>query len=320
MGTTETPLYDALAAAIKAYDLSEEWDADELPEIAAMFAALPDDAAPDAVSETDRAAWQVYRDAWRAAWSAHRKPLEAAVEAAREALFLSSEPRKYEIRWLEGSGVRETVISTPEAIEQEVTDRSETGDYGDDGTVTYVDVAWSCIDGTDAQTTITVDVPEPDCDHDDGHDWRSPYSVLGGCKENPGVWGKGGGVICTEVCAHCGTYRVTDTWAQRPDTGEQGLTEVTYRDADDDSLAYVERKRGKALESALDDLYEIKRRDDGDYTTTIDHDGHAGSCDDCEECKKEIESIRSALPVGWGVYWTGDGNGTESDVAIEWQK
>lgn len=73
------------------------------------------------------------------------------------------------------------------------------------------------------------------------HDWRSPYSVLGGMKENPGVWGNGGGVIIKEVCSACGKYRVTDTWATNPCDGTQGHTSVEYRPADEDSLEYVQQ-------------------------------------------------------------------------------
>lgn len=91
--------------------------------------------------------------------------------------------------------------------------------------------------------TITIDADEPDCEHEDGHDWQSPIEVVGGLRENPGVHGNGGGVIITEVCAHCGAYRITNTWAQRSDTGEQGLRSIEYRDADESSLAWVESLR-----------------------------------------------------------------------------
>jgi len=87
--------------------------------------------------------------------------------------------------------------------------------------------------------TIAIEPQEPDCSHDDGHDWQSPYEVLGGLKENPGVWGKGGGVVVTEVCAHCGQYRITDSWAQNRETGEQGLTSTEYEAADEKSEAWV---------------------------------------------------------------------------------
>lgn len=39
---------------------------------------------------------------------------------------------------------------------------------------------------------------------------------------------KGGGVVSTEVCGACGCERLTDTWAQDPMTGEQGLTSVAF--------------------------------------------------------------------------------------------
>ncbi len=76
--------------------------------------------------------------------------------------------------------------------------------------------------------TMEFEQDEPNCTHDGGHDWQSPYEIVGGIKENPGVWGHGGGVIINECCMHCGCKRTTDTWAQRMDTGEQGLREVTY--------------------------------------------------------------------------------------------
>jgi hypothetical protein len=63
--------------------------------------------------------------------------------------------------------------------------------------------------------------------------------VVGGHRDNPGVFGHDGGVIIREVCRHCAAYRVTDTWAQNPATGEQGLESVTYEEADEDSRAWA---------------------------------------------------------------------------------
>jgi hypothetical protein len=85
---------------------------------------------------------------------------------------------------------------------------------------------------------VEIHPDEPDCESE--HDWHSPYSVVGGLKENPGVWGKGGGVICREVCANCGAYRITDTYAQDPTDGIQGLESIRYEDSDDASLEWVE--------------------------------------------------------------------------------
>jgi hypothetical protein len=67
----------------------------------------------------------------------------------------------------------------------------------------------------------TFDPIYPDCVEDE-HAWEAPYSLVGGIRENPGVFGHGGGVIMTEYCRHCGARRVVDTWA--PD-GHGGVTE-----------------------------------------------------------------------------------------------
>lgn len=127
----------------------------------------------------------------------------------------------------------EAALDLAEAgVDPDVYDTSE-------GTV-YVEVhARNPITGEEGWRTVVLSPPEPDCWDDQTHEWQSPYSVLGGVRENPGVWGHGGGLIIREVCRHCGTYRITDTWAQCRDTGAQGLTEVTYEEADDASHAWV---------------------------------------------------------------------------------
>ena len=86
--------------------------------------------------------------------------------------------------------------------------------------------------GNDVENhSVTVHPAEPSCS-DDEHHWTAPHHIVGGITENPGVWGHGGGVTIHEICEHCGTHRHTDTWAQRRDTGEQGLTSVTYAQPD----------------------------------------------------------------------------------------
>ena len=107
------------------------------------------------------------------------------------------------------------------------------------GHVRRADLA-ECIEGVSSiPVSVVIQPDEPDCTAPE-HDWQSPEEVVHGCKENPGVYGHGGGVIITEVCRYCGTYRVTDTWAQDEYTGEQGLHSVAYRPADDVSTAWVE--------------------------------------------------------------------------------
>ncbi len=117
-----------------------------------------------------------------------------------------------------------------------------------DGTV----AAWHEDSGTineramsDAMTqrTLKLHPAAPDCAEGHEHDWQSPYEIVGGIRDNPGVWGHGGGVIYREVCAHCGAYKITDTWATRPDNGVQGLTSVCYEPATPDSVAWAESLR-----------------------------------------------------------------------------
>lgn len=84
--------------------------------------------------------------------------------------------------------------------------------------------------------TIALDPEVPECERDSrgdvsDHDWQTPRAIVGGLEENPGCWGKGGGIVQEEVCTRCGLTRITDTWAQNPETGEQGLLSVAY-DAD----------------------------------------------------------------------------------------
>jgi hypothetical protein len=95
----------------------------------------------------------------------------------------------------------------------------------------------------DATHTIAIDPNEPECEENCSHDWKSPYSVLGGLKENPGVWGNGGGVIIKEVCCYCGKYKITNTWAQNPENGEQGLTSIEYDLPDDGTMEYVDEMK-----------------------------------------------------------------------------
>lgn len=103
------------------------------------------------------------------------------------------------------------------------------GPFWIDGWLTWVDE-----DGGDCEEKITVQVdpPEPRCVAD-AHDWRGEYDVVGGLKENPGVFGNEGGVEILRVCIHCNILRVVNTWAQRPDTGQQGFTTTIYRDPSD---------------------------------------------------------------------------------------
>ena len=109
-------------------------------------------------------------------------------------------------------------------------------DWGsDDSSTFWVDVR--CVPVVDGKlqrdeyevVTITVEPNEPDCPMDQHgiHDWQQPQ-FLGGDPYNPGVQGHGGGACGVDVCVQCGCGRHWDSWAQRPDTGQQGLSSVQY--------------------------------------------------------------------------------------------
>jgi hypothetical protein len=125
--------------------------------------------------------------------------------------------------------------------EEAAREYAEDGAYGQDERTVWVDV-WVTEGEEDDEDeaeiiTVTLEPPEPDCAEGEGHDWQQP-EWLGG------PVGHGGGAIGTDVCARCGAYRHWDSWAQRSDTGEQGLYRVEYSDADDRSSAWIEEDDG----------------------------------------------------------------------------
>jgi hypothetical protein len=140
----------------------------------------------------------------------------------------------------------DTVIEAEsmEAAVKLATEWVRAGDWGEFQKTKWVDFSIQ-EQGSDHhdEYTVTIDPKEPECAEDCTHEWVIPIEVVGGVKENPGVYGHGGGVTMTSICKHCGWYRIIDTWAQRPDNGEQGLEGTEYREPDDKSLAYVEQER-----------------------------------------------------------------------------
>lgn len=136
-----------------------------------------------------------------------------------------------------------TAETAEEALEEARQNVDDSNYSIEPGKTLYIDVrVRNAVTGEEASDTVTIEPDEPECSAD-SHDWQSPYSVLGGIEENPGVWGHGGGVIMKQLCSHCGVYRTTDTWAQRRDTGEQGLTEISYSEADDASERWINRRK-----------------------------------------------------------------------------
>jgi len=96
-------------------------------------------------------------------------------------------------------------------LKAEVIELDDDGEYGE----------------TLGHVRVTLLPEEPRC-VSGSHVWCSPYDLLGGLRENPGVFGHGGGVRIKEICKHCGLCKLTDTWATNPCDGTEGHEAVEY--------------------------------------------------------------------------------------------
>jgi hypothetical protein len=135
--------------------------------------------------------------------------------------------------------------------------------------------------------TIALHPEEPACEGGE-HVWHAPHSLLGGLKENPGVWGKGGGIISKEICRCCGCVKETDTWAQNPSTGEHGLT-VSYTEGE-----YADEMEKRAIARAKQHLDTgADAQDDYDFCWT-DEDGCLVGCYDDDLRDYGYELARNA--------------------------
>lgn len=135
--------------------------------------------------------------------------------------------------WYATDGSVEVYYEWAQSGKEAAQEYVDSGDWGVIEKTIWISVnTWQVNDDgevvNESEHTIALDPEEPDCCEGEEHDWRSPVEIVGGIKENPGVWGHGGGVIIKEVCMNCGCGKVTDTWAQNPEDGVQGLTSVEY--------------------------------------------------------------------------------------------
>jgi rRNA maturation endonuclease Nob1 len=151
--------------------------------------------------------------------------------------------------WVADDGNAEIHYPSAESGEAVAQEYVDDGDWGERTSTDWIDVwAWRRALALDEdgqvitieidrdRHTIEINPEEPDCTHNE-HDWHERD-----------VRGHGGGVIITDVCAHCGRYMIVDTWAQRPDTGEQGLRSIEYREPDESSREW-------AAAQGLSDIY-----------------------------------------------------------------
>jgi hypothetical protein len=209
----------------------------------AAYAAARDRAAALRAAADAAAAYAAHADAAytaaAAAAAADAYAAAAYADAARLAWLESDEIRTYAVS---GEGAQWEIAAAPSNVRRRVR-HAIIEDAEDTGATQWWHVTVRMVDadadGDDVvvdSLRVQVDPGEPDCADDHEHHWISPHWLLGGVQENPGVVGHGGGVVCTEVCRHCGCARVTDTWATDPEDGTQGHTTVSYeagRYADD---------------------------------------------------------------------------------------
>jgi hypothetical protein len=179
---------------------------------------------------------------------------EEAVSDARESLASSNELREWKL-YEDGECYATTMAGSAADALEEARSNVDRANYTPDGAL-WIDIRVVCEEtGEEDSAEVVLDEDEPDCEDGEEHDWQSPHEILGGLKENPGVWGKGGGVIMTSVCMRCGCGRHTDTWAQRPDNGVQGYTVVTYEAGEfEDEVSEILEAR--AREKGAEDGFE----------------------------------------------------------------
>lgn len=154
----------------------------------------------------------------------------------------------YRLRDPESGVTEEVQAKSIQGARRKAREWAEGGDYANESTVWVdVEIYETVIDADGDECwrhaediTVPIDPEEPSCT-DAAHDWESPIEIVGGIAENTGVFGHGGGVVMTECCMRCGCARVTDTWAQNPVNGVQGLESVSYEPGKyADHLVYLE--------------------------------------------------------------------------------
>jgi len=101
-------------------------------------------------------------------------------------------------------------------------------------------------DAHDCSGEYSDELPECDASDDGEHDWQSPYSLVGGIKENPGVWSNGGtSMTSKEVCANCGKYKITTNKGSQCNPDEARVV-IEIKDANEASLAWVASRLAEA--------------------------------------------------------------------------
>lgn len=147
-----------------------------------------------------------------------------------------------------GSHDRVTAKDNDEAVEK-LKDWLRDGNWGEDPCYVYGSVVEVNDDneeiGEKVEGEVGVNIwppPKPcigpDSEEYEEHDWREPYKVVGGLRENPGVFSEGGRITIRSVCSHCGMQKYytskTPPGNYPPEPGHH-----RYEAADDETIAWV---------------------------------------------------------------------------------
>lgn len=128
---------------------------------------------------------------------------------------------------------------------------------------------------------VSIEPIEPECAEGQEHDWQDHGHDR--CH--------GAGIVGSVRCRYCGAVRITDTYAQDPEDGEQGMTSTRYDlDAHDTSGPAGEEARPSSCDVRLDDAV-------AQYVSTYPSDGPLG------EGASTMFVIVSSAGEGWRKRW-----------------
>jgi hypothetical protein len=125
--------------------------------------------------------------------------------------------------------VFEALPDTPKEIDEAATSM----EFGHDCSGSYSDELPEC----EADEDSVASTPE---ERDEAlHVWKSPYQLVGGIEDNPGVWSNGGACYTFRaVCAVCGKYKYEVDKGSQCHASESRII-ITLEDADDASKEWL---------------------------------------------------------------------------------
>lgn len=149
-----------------------------------------------------------------------RDALGAVLDAGGDGTWIASDESQQEVEY--------DACTAEEAAKKYADD----GEWYEDGNSTswiQVTVKAKWLPDREPKTIdVRLDPEVPPCEEGHEHDWQSPHAKVGGMKENPGVFGHGGGIVSNECCVNCGCLKKTDTWVEYPPGSQNFRTGISY--------------------------------------------------------------------------------------------